>query len=942
MKKRILIILFSAFIFSSAPGFAATLHVPSEYGTIISAVSAAGNGDTVLVADGTYTGSGSPAVTFSGKPITIMSENGPDNCIVDCNLSSLEGLQIISGETATSILDGFTIKRGYKPNDSGGGIYITNSSPTIRNCIITGCTAQKGGAIACLSTSSPHFIDCIIQNNTAELGGGVHVRDAASPVFQNCSILNNEATGALSDSNGGGFHVSNAGEPELDGCLISGNTARENGGGVYCFESTPYIFNCTFLDNTASTINGGAIELYSSPLDDPIYNCTFDGNTCDKFGGAIDFYLSSGNVINCIFTNNNASNGGAISSRTGSTNNFTNCLISGNTTTSSGAGIYTRDGALGVSSCTMSGNSTVSGGGIRTRDSTVTILNSILWGDSPSEIVTSGTAPGATYSDIQQTSGVYPGTGNINQNPLFVPGPLSNYYLQRDSKAISPCIDTGSAMADAICFTAGSIICMNTLTTEKYQSLDSGMVDMGMHYEYVPNEDCSDPFEAACDSIDPLEGDLTGNFNSYDCASYGCGGNYSGGDEVWHLDIGSYARQVTITLDDSLDNTMDLIVTDSCPPGGGNLVIADNTAIIPCAAGELYIFVDMPGSSAGAQYSLDIVCDICPGENCEVAEEFVCGTCRNGNTIGLDDDHGDCGGGNHAGPDKVYFFTVSESRVVTVRAEADFDADYAVATVCDDGTHGTELICTDSLGTNPDISCSSVISPHALGNFTYSWLASPGTYYFWIDGKNAVSEGNFALEITCTEPTPTPLPSETPTPMPSSTPTELPTSTPTGNPSPTPSGGILNAFVTLERYGVMPPADSWSVPLTVDLIQETTTVDSFTVNTNLYGEFSVDVEAGTYSIWVKNHHTLANKITGITVPLGGSTGWIDLGTLREGDANNDNYVVASDFFVLRAAYNSGEGDPNWNANADFNEDHYVTTPDFFLLRNHYNQSGATH
>jgi len=47
-------------------------------------VNAANTGDTVWVADGTYTKEGNKNLTWSGKHITVRSLNGPSNCIIDC------------------------------------------------------------------------------------------------------------------------------------------------------------------------------------------------------------------------------------------------------------------------------------------------------------------------------------------------------------------------------------------------------------------------------------------------------------------------------------------------------------------------------------------------------------------------------------------------------------------------------------------------------------------------------------------------------------------------------------------------------------------------------------------------------------------------------------------------------------------------------------------
>ena len=58
---------------------ATTLKVPSQYSTIQAAIDASSNGDTVLVAAGTYT----EKVLIDGKNISLISENGRDSTIID-------------------------------------------------------------------------------------------------------------------------------------------------------------------------------------------------------------------------------------------------------------------------------------------------------------------------------------------------------------------------------------------------------------------------------------------------------------------------------------------------------------------------------------------------------------------------------------------------------------------------------------------------------------------------------------------------------------------------------------------------------------------------------------------------------------------------------------------------------------------------------------------
>ena len=62
-----------------------TLLIPSQYPTIQAAINDSNDRDIIIVADGTYTGDGNRHIDFKGKSITLQSENGPENCTIDCN-----------------------------------------------------------------------------------------------------------------------------------------------------------------------------------------------------------------------------------------------------------------------------------------------------------------------------------------------------------------------------------------------------------------------------------------------------------------------------------------------------------------------------------------------------------------------------------------------------------------------------------------------------------------------------------------------------------------------------------------------------------------------------------------------------------------------------------------------------------------------------------------
>ena len=135
--------------------FGATIRVPGDYPTIQAAIDAASFADRVLVSDGTYTGEGNRDIDFKGKDISVVSENGPNRCIIDCEGKG-RGFYFHSGEAHNSILSGFTITNGQA--DIGGGIYADASSPTITNCILRGNGASDSMDWAVLSSPYRHTV----------------------------------------------------------------------------------------------------------------------------------------------------------------------------------------------------------------------------------------------------------------------------------------------------------------------------------------------------------------------------------------------------------------------------------------------------------------------------------------------------------------------------------------------------------------------------------------------------------------------------------------------------------------------------------------------------------------------------------------------------------------------------------------------------------------
>ncbi len=364
-----------------------TLHVPDDYPTIQAAINAAFDGDTVLVADGVYTGQGNKNLDLGGKAIAVRSENGPENCIIDCEGDG-RGFAFASNEGADSIVEGLTITNGFISQHVGGGgaIYCEfHSNPTIRNCRIVGNVAggdsSGGGGVFC-ELAEPTFINCVVTGNVADggNGGGVYCQ-FASPTFINCTVDDNDARTAYSYGGGVFCYQSN---PAFRNCTIDGNRAN-SGGGVACTDNSLATFEaCDISLNRAWGSDGGAINIgwQSAPT---FVNCTIVGNSSVAGGGAVAADGANATLLNCtIFDNIADGDGGALLCSRGSP----------------------------------------------------AITNCILWDNSTEQIhVTLSGDPILTYCDVQ---GGWPGEGNIDTDPHLA--------LGRDTHLLpdSPCIDAGT------------------------------------------------------------------------------------------------------------------------------------------------------------------------------------------------------------------------------------------------------------------------------------------------------------------------------------------------------------------------------------------------------------------------------------------------------------------------------------------------------------------
>ena len=384
----------------------------------------------------------------------------------------------------------------------GGAVFCYESSPHIESNTITGNWAEVGGGIASYNGSPTIIENVIIGNSTVwAFGSGIHC-DGGAPTITDNTITGNWA------QEGGNDYAAGIDCEEGTPTILNNTISANSGGGLICGNCTATISLNTIRSNTKHGIlcgesqvtisdntilrNQGGISCYEGQF--TITDNIISGNHAPSYsGGGIDLTDCSATVSGNIISENRADYGGGI--RCSST---TNAMIAGDGKRSSlasgsgllqnglitvfnnqivgnsadwGGAIYNSSRiALSIMNNTIANNSAYECGGIyRDEDAhaSMTIVDCILWGNGDDLFGCNPYDCSITYCCIEDMD---EGEGNIHDNPLFVTGPLGDYYLHLDS----PCIDAGSRSAAD----AG----LSDHTTQADGTLDSGIVDMGYHY----------------------------------------------------------------------------------------------------------------------------------------------------------------------------------------------------------------------------------------------------------------------------------------------------------------------------------------------------------------------------------------------------------------------------------------------------------------------------
>ena len=303
----------------------------------------------------------------------------------------------------------------------------------------------------------------------------------------------------------------------VDGFTISDGLLY---GGIHCFAASPTIKNCIIRGNLNEYLGLGGggmyIEANSSPT---IIDSIIAFNESTDDGGGI--FINSTSSFPTVITN---------------------CIISDNGCPTGGYGSAIHGGPVIITNCTIVNNHVeYLDGGAVIAGSDTTITNSIIWGNTfqgnvvGTQIMYEATSPPTvTYSNIDQAG--FTGSGNIRQDPLFVPG---SYYLQASSLSIDSGTSNGAPAYDI----AGT-------SRPKGSGYDMGA------YEYMPDND---------GLSDTDEQGLNGNDINYDGNGDGIP-DYLQGNAA-SLPTHDGQEYVTLETSESFSNVDAIEPPPGAPPG---------------------------------------------------------------------------------------------------------------------------------------------------------------------------------------------------------------------------------------------------------------------------------------------------------------------------------------------------------------------------------------
>lgn len=377
------------------------------------------------------------------------------DCSFEDNESSYAGGALVVQSSSCSVTS-CEFENNTAVEYGGGMTSLINDSFEVLNGSFVGNSSMSGGGIYFQQTNVEIVASTFEQNSAARLGGAVSVSDSDVDISDSefiSNITTDEGDEETADIAGGGMLVMNS-VAEVNGCLFEDNESL-NGGGYFSYGSEEVISDCQFVTNSAQIDGGG---YFANGLLTALFEgCLFESNISSRWGGGM-IVVGDMSVLGCSFEGNESSMGAGMFNIEGEVE-VEGCTFTGNSIVSQSeeypgteaAAILNLGTVSTISNCTFWGNTSFDNGvgativpwsdPVDDQYDYTTIINSIIWDNEIPALTAIDSSPTVTFSDIE---GGYPGTGNIDEDPMFVDPDAGDFCLQ----AGSPCIGAGDGGVD--------------------------------------------------------------------------------------------------------------------------------------------------------------------------------------------------------------------------------------------------------------------------------------------------------------------------------------------------------------------------------------------------------------------------------------------------------------------------------------------------------------
>ncbi len=406
-----------------------------DFTAVQTAVDAAGDGDTIVLADETFVENVfiDKSITLTGEEGTVLDGNGAGGVItITAGVTvEIQALLVTNGRSdfgggienlGTLLLDGVVIS-GNLATLEGGGIDNFGGHLTVVNSLIQGNIAHSGGGIS--SDTVFTLSDSLItQNRATEAGGGLYNYEQG--YILNSSLVENMVTG---QGSGGGIY--NEGNLLLAGTLLQDNSTFFGGG---IFNGYQLTMNHSDVVANAAVYGAGVYNDNSAVFS----QTSFLSNTASLNGGGLfnqDVITLS---LSTLATNFAAAAGGGIFNN----GNFylTNSTLSRNLA-GDGGGLY-NSGHITSNNVTVADNFALVGGGVFNNAGLVVLQNTLL-NHPPDSHNCAGLIMSIGHNLSSDGSCGLTAVGDLNNIPLQIGplrpngGPTQTHALLPNSPAIN-------------------------------------------------------------------------------------------------------------------------------------------------------------------------------------------------------------------------------------------------------------------------------------------------------------------------------------------------------------------------------------------------------------------------------------------------------------------------------------------------------------------------